>query len=50
MNELKEYKREIPKLINIKRRLKGKYFDYKQCPNNIKTEINGSDDLPVHYS
>lgn len=44
----KEYKREILKLIKIKKRLKEKYFDYKQCRNNIKTEINGSDDFSVH--
>ena len=50
MSELTEYKKEIPELKRIKRGLKEKCYDYKQCLNNIKSGMLGSDGLAVRES
>lgn len=50
MTKLKEYKKEIPQLKQIKRGLKEKCHSYKQCINDIKSGMLGSDCLSVHQS
>lgn len=48
--ELKAYKREIPELKRIKKCLKNQCYDAKQCLNNIKSGMLGSDGLAVRES
>ena len=50
MTELNSYKKEIPRLKNIKRGLKEKCYTYKQHFNNIKSGMLGSDILAIHES
>ena len=50
MTELNSYKKEIPQLKNIKRRLKEKCYLYKQHLNDIKSGMLGSNGLAVRES
>ena len=50
MNNLNEFKKEIPQLKQIKRELKEQCYDYKKCLNDIKSGMLGSDGLAVRES
>ena len=50
MNNLNEFKKEIPQLKRIKRDLKERCYDYKKCLNDIKSGMLGSDGLAVRES
>ena len=49
-HELKEYKKEIPELKRIKKCLKEQCYERKQCLNNIKKGMLGSNGLAVRES
>ena len=48
--ELKEYKKEIPELERIKKCLKEQCHERKQCLNDIKKDMLGSNGLAVRES
>ena len=48
--ELKEFKKEIPELKRIKKCLKEQCYERKQCLNDIKKGMLGSNGLAVRES
>lgn len=48
--ELKQYKKEIPELKRIKKCLKEQCYERKQCLNNIKQGMLGSNGLAIRES
>ena len=48
--QLREYKKEIPELKRIKKCLKEQCYERKQCLNDIKKDMLGSNGLAVRES